>query len=688
MRRLSVFVLLLACAPSLADAPKRTHTITIDDTFTLASPTEVALSPGGQLVAYAENRWQKSSDDRKTDLWVVDSSTGKSRRLTTDRPNALALRWAPDGKAIYYLGTRSRAGEKQPPYDGKTQVWRTTVADGRSIPVTRIPGGVGVFHIDREGKYVYYPVTVPAQAKGPFRKLKEETKGIDYGDAGRKASQLWRVDLDTWRTQKLLDDGRAIRDLAVSPAGLVALITTPDDSVISFEGQSRVEVFDPRTGKTAILPDQPFRGDAPSPYGWIEHLAWSPAGNALAFNIIYDGYPTEIILARFDEEWKTWKMRRPEGVHIRGYGSPLAWSSNRAKPSLFFLGERAGTVSLWEAPIRAGSEGNEQPINRLDNGPVVVEAFSVAGVKGEPDRVALVLGTPEEFPEVCLLDREPKPRRLTNLNPQTATWKLPRVSVVSWKGANGDKVEGILELPHDAKPGQPLPLVVGLHGGPTTASYFQMSAYSYMGRLFLSARGYAVLCPNYRGSTGYGDRFVTDLVGKENDIEVKDILAGVDALVARKVADPDRLAVMGWSNGGYLTNCVISTTTRFKAASSGAGIVDPVFQWGTSDEPACMVAMKGGLPWQKRDVYNRTAITYRLDRIRTPTLIHVGGNDERCPPGDSRMLYRALKLYNKVPAELLVYAGAAHGLVKYSQRRARMTWDLAWFDHHVLGKRE
>jgi len=275
--------------------------------------------------------------------------------------------------------------------------------------------------------------------------------------------------------------------------------------------------------------------------------------------------------------------------------------------------------------------------------------------------------------------------RLTNLNPQVDTWKLPQISVVTWKGAKGDEVEGILELPPDYKKGDKIPLVVAIHGGPTTADHLHLQFWIY-GRTLLPAKGYAVLCPNYRGSTGYGDKFLTELLGRENDLDVEDILTGVDALVKEGVADPDRLGVMGWSNGGYLTNCCITKTTRFKAASSGAGIVDTVMEWGANDEPAYAIVFKKGFPWNQSDLYHKASPTYALDKIRTPTLIHVGGSDERCPPGHSRMLYRALKEYVKVPTELLVYPGEEHGIMKYSSREAKMRWDLAWFDRYILGK--
>src|SRR5262249_20306593 len=143
---------------------------------------------------------------------------------------------------------------------------------------------------------------------------------------------------------------------------------------------------------------------------------------------------------------------------------------------------------------------------------------------------------------------------------------------------------------------------------------------------------------------------------------------------------------MGWSNGGYLTNCVITKTTRFKAASSGAGILDTVMEWGINDEPAYPMVFKTGLPWDRPEAYRKTSPGYDLGKVRTPILIHVGGADDRCPPGHSRMLYRALKEYVKVPAELVVYPGEPHGLTKYKNRKAKMEWDLAWFDKYVLGK--
>ncbi len=225
-------------------------------------------------------------------------------------------------------------------------------------------------------------------------------------------------------------------------------------------------------------------------------------------------------------------------------------------------------------------------------------------------------------------------------------------------------------------------MIVQIHGGPTSASVFRFQYWIY-GRGIFAAKGYAVLSPNYRGSTGYGDTFMTQLVGRENDIEVSDILAGVDAMVAQGIADPKRLGVTGWSNGGYLTNCLITKTTRFKAASSGAGVVHQVIQWAIEDTPGHVINYMEGLPWDKRDAYAHGSPLWDLSKVTTPTVIHMGEKDPRVPLAHAQALYRGLHVYLGVDAELLVYPGAGHGLTTYAHRNAKLLWDIAWFDHYL-----
>jgi dipeptidyl aminopeptidase/acylaminoacyl peptidase len=652
------------------------HDVTVNDYFSLPIVMQAALSPDGKHVAYTEARWDKASNDRKTDLWVIDVESGTAGRLTAERAGNREVRWGADNRSLYYLGNRRHEGDKKPPYDGSTQVWKVSRAGGQPSAVTRVEGGVDAFDLTADGRTLFYTVQANTTDRDAFTSLREKYTGLEYGHGSRRVSQLWKLDLRTERADKVLDARRYIREFTVTRDGKrIALITTPDDKVITFEGRSRIDILDTDSGEARTLPDRLWRADAPSPYAWLEALAWSPDGKRLAFNAIFDAYPTEIIVTEWREgEPKSVRLDRG-GRSVRGYGTPLQW---RTPTRLCWLAEEKARVWLAENVF---GDGEPAQWKRKD---AVVSAFS-CDASGER-RVAL-MGDATHFPELFLIEGDGEPRRLTDFKSQTAGWKLPRVSVVSWKGANGDTVGGVLELPADHRPGQKLPLIVGIHGGPTSAVHANLTYEIWEGRTYLPAHGYALLLPNYRGSTGYGDKFLTDLVGKENDLDVQDILKGVDALIERGIADPERLGVMGWSNGGYLTNCVITHTTRFKAASSGAGILDTVIEWGTNDEPAYPTVLKQGFPWQRPDNYRKTSPSYDLGKVRTPTLIHVGGSDERCPPGHSRMLYRALKEYVKVPAELIVYPGEPHGLTKYAHRKAKMEWDLAWFDRYVRGRR-
>lgn len=673
---LAALVFLAPVSRLHAQEVQRTHTVTVDDYFSMALITASSLAPDGKHVAYSEARWQQSTGDRKSDLWVVDTKSAKAHRFTSDRCNPRQLTWSADGKAIFFLANRKREADKQPPYDGKTQVWRITPA-GELSPVTEVEGGIETFAITQDAHYVFY-VTHADRHEDEWKQLREKFGSIDYAHGINKLSRVWKLDLGTWRTEKVIDAGRYIYDIALTHDGSkLAMITAPDDRVVNFEGKSRVDVWFAASKDIVTVPEKIYRSGPASPYAWLEQLAWSHDGSLLAFNAIWDAYPAEVVVASWkDKEATTHLLPRPPGVSIHGYGSPLAFRGQ--SNDLGFLAEEKGRVWLvsydavnskyrkWFAGDHVGSQFS----------------FDDAGTKA-----AVVVATPERFADLYFFEEESKPRQITRVNPQTESWKLPRLSVFIWKGANGDPVEGILELPADYQAGQKIPLMIDLHGGPTTAYYYARMYHWFSGKTLLPARGFAVLSPNYRGSTGYGDKFLVDLIGKENDWDVEDILKGVDALVEKGIADPQKLAVMGWSNGGYLTNCCITHTERFKAAISGAGIVDAVMEFGASDEPAYSMVFKRGFPWSPNNTYMKASPSWQLNKVKTPTLIHVGANDDRCPPGHSKTLYRALKEYNHVPTELLIYPGEPHGLRQYAHIKGKLEWDLAWLDRYVFGKK-
>lgn len=674
MRTAVVAVLLLA-VPLLAQ--ERTHTVVPDDYFTLNGITEIAVSPEGKQVAYTLATWDKADDARKADLWVIGTDgKGKPTKLTFDRANDRHVKWSADGKHLYFLGNRKKAAETKPPFDGSSQVWRVAAdGSGEVKPITREVGGVSGYDYAPKADALFFSKDKEHVDDDEFAKLRAKAK-LEYGHGVRKVSEIHKLDLTAWRTVKVVDDARYVREFVVTQdGGKIAMITALDDTVVKSEGESRVDVWD--GGKVVTPPTDAYRKNPKnSPYAWLENLCWNPSGTRFAFTAVHDAFPAEVIIgiAR-TEGWDVTRLDRAGKWEVIGYGrglgNSLVWQAN---DMLMALGESSGQSTM---AIISGDAGSVAKL-------ALEKSSALALSQADPPSRISIFSHPEKFPVVVDLKNEHT--TLLNPNPHTATWKLPSVQHITWKAPDGSEVGGVLELPHGYKKGDKLPLVVAIHGGPTTSTKADLNFDPHNGRLYFAAAGYAVLLPNYRGSTGYGDKFVTDLIGKENDIEVKDILAGIQHLVKEGIADPDRVGCMGWSNGGYLTNCLITlkdSPIKFKAASSGAGIVDTVAEWGFNDEPAYPIVFKKGLPWEQPDIYKKTSPTYQLGNVTTPTLIHVGGGDERCPPGHSRMLYRALKENLKVPTELVVYPGEPHGLTKMTNRRAKMEWDLAWFDKYL-----
>lgn len=682
---LGLWVALTAAMATLtraAGTTDRDHSIDVEDYFTIGVISQCALSTDGARVAYVEQRWEPPKEKRNQDIWVADCGSGRRQRLTFEPAADRSPLWGPDGRYIYFLSNRVRPGDDEPPWDGSGQVWRVPSEGGEPLSVTRVPDGVNAFRLSEDGRTLYYLVS-EKHVEDEWKELREKYPDLEYGHGVTQISQVWKLDLESWRAEKVVDPKRNIREFAVTRDGSrIAMITTPDDTPLSHEGWSRVDVYEAASGQIATVTPDGWRREHPSPFGWMQDLAWAADGQALAFTTSFDGYATRLYVVQ-------WKDGSPALQRLAWTGEPdvsegsLAW--RRQTRELCFLGE-------WKARRRVygistdGPSGPGTPAP-LTPGDIVVDSFSVSD---NGTRVAGVLSTLTDPPDVYYADLAGSApsalTRVTQVNPQVDTWKLPQIQIVSWTGADGAKCEGILELPPEYRPGDgPLPTVVEVHGGPTAATMYRLRFWIY-GRTLMPAKGYALFSPNYRGSTGYGEQFTRELIGRENDIEVEDILKGVDALVERGIADPARLGVMGWSNGGYLTNCLITHTDRFKAASSGAGIADMLLQWASEDTPGHVINYMQGLAWEVPDAYRKASPVFGFGRIKTPTLVHVGGADERCPPVHSRALHRALYRYLNVPVELVVYPGEGHGLTTYKNRKAKMEWDLAWFDRYLLGK--
>lgn|GEM_PF-286629 len=658
-------------------ASKRTHKVKIKDVFGLGYIWNVAMSPKGKYAAYIESRWQKASSWRNNDLWLVDTKTRQRTRLTFHSGTEHSAQWGPDGRWLYFLAKRKGSNPKVSKHQ---QVWRLQISSGRTMAVTRITKSVRSYQLSKDGKSIYYLTSRKHVQKGPFKGLRKRFGKLQYGHGVLHLSQLWRLDLESWRTQQVLKSKRVINSFSVSPdTKKIALLTAPDGKLISNEGWSRIDIYFPATQKTLIPKDAQWRKRAPSPYGWLSHLAWSSDSKQVSFKVSFDGYPAEVFVLGIQGGKCTHstKIKRLNEYH---YNYVIKWQpkSNR----LCFLAVHHALTRVYCVAISNGKQGKTTVATA---GPQHVGGFSF---QADGKRLAVLLNGKTHPPDVFVADfaaNQKQYKRLTRVNPQVDTWKFPSIQRVQWKSKDGTRVEGLLELPPGYKKGKKLPLLVLLHGGPTSSVKLRFRM-SIGGRTFYASNGWATLSPNYRGSTGYGDKFMTQLIGHKNVRDVEDILSGVDFLVKKGIADPKRMAIMGWSNGGYLVNCLITHTTRFKAASSGAGLFDISMQWMIQDTPGHNINFQKGLPWESVALFRRSSPLYQIHKAKTPTLIHVGQRDARVPPAHSQGLYRALRRYLKVPSELIIYPGEPHGLRKKAHRKAKMLWDHKWLGYYALGK--
>ncbi len=371
-------------------------------------------------------------------------------------------------------------------------------------------------------------------------------------------------------------------------------------------------------------------------------------------------------------------------------GEPVSLSANLDEHARFVAAadrellieaaQRTGR-RLYRIALRDGQpSGVPEPVS--DDG-LYLHSFSASR---DGRTVAFIAEGPAAPPEVYVsASRRWRPRRLTAANPQVAGIALGEHRVVSWRSAADDEeIEGVLTLPVGYRDGERVPLLLVIHGGPAGVSSdrFTASRGAYPVQVF-AGLGYAVLQPNYRGSTGYGERFRGLNRGDISGRDWIDIDSGVDFLVEAGIADAARLGVMGWSFGGHHTYWGITQTDRFAAASAGAGANDLVSMYSQTDIPEFYHTYLGPRPWEDFELYEERSAYRHVGRVRTPLLIQVGERDERVPAEQSIQFYEAVKTIGAAPVKLVLYPGEPHGIRKPRHRRDLMARNVEWFTRWI-----
>ena len=353
-----------------------------------------------------------------------------------------------------------------------------------------------------------------------------------------------------------------------------------------------------------------------------------------------------------------------------------AWSKDGT--SIYFLANLGVHEELFVMPAAGGKP------RQITDGKHNISAWSKSG-----DRWVFTMSDSTNAGDVWMLGpADAAPRQVTHVFDYLARdFKMGRQEAIQWKGADGATVEGILTYPSDYAPGQKYPLAVITHGGPQASDKYAIGGTSDELQV-LAGKGYAVLQPNYRGSTGYGDPFLRDMIGHYFKNAHLDVMTGVDEVIRRGIADPDKLVKMGWSGGGHMTNKIVTFTDRFKAAASGAGAANWVSMYAQSDIRFQRTPWFGGTPWQKNAPIERnwdqSPLKY-VANVKTPTLFLVGENDTRVGLAQALEMHRALKA-NGVPTRLEVAPREGHVWLEPRHQLFKANVELDWIERYVTGR--
>lgn len=654
-------LLCLALIPAFAaDAPSK-RSITLDDLNRLQRVSPPTVSPDGEWVLYSVSQVDTKDDKNQSHLWMVKWDGSARIQLTYGKEGASNPRFSPDGKYISFLSSRPgpvkgnqvwimdrRGGEPQQLTNVTDQEIQNFIwaPDSQKLLLTLRPKSEPDAE---EGK----PPAPPKPIVIDRYHFKQDVEGYIRDDAW-DAFYLW--DLNTKKSEKLTTSKNVNE---TNP------VFSPDGQWLAF-----VSNGDPdpdRTDNSDVFVVAPKPGSAPrkltsthGPDGG--RLAWSPDSKSIAFT----HGPEDLKLLEYIQA-------KPAVVTLDGKVSYPAPKLDRSVSQPFYTkdGQLEYLVAddRYEYPISVDDSGSK----RLLQKPGEIAAWDMQGGH------AAVLYTSDTEPAEIYAFEGDSLRKLTTTNDAlVAELNLVPTDNIEFTSKDGNDAHGLLTKPANFKSGSPVPMVLFIHGGPNGQD---AHSFDFL-RQWLATKGYAELNVNYRGSSGRGQAYSQAIEGDWGHKEVLDLLAGVDKAIALGVADPNKLAVTGWSYGGILTDYTIASDPRFKAASSGAGVAAPMSFYG-ADQYIQQYDNELGPPWKNLQLYIKLSYPFlEADkRIHTPTLFMGGTSDMNVPLLGGEQMYQALRSLG-IPTELVVYPGQFHGFTRPSFIRDRYERWLGWWDKY------
>jgi len=676
--RLSVLSTVLVLAPIAFAQQPAPRAITIDDYFQIRAVSDPQFSPDAKWVTYTVKTGLLKEDKNEERIWMVSPAGGAPIPLTAEGNSSSHARWSPDGKFIAFLSARD---------EGKTQVWLLNRLGGEAQRLTDLPQDVEDFAWSPDSRQLVLILRDASPEELEAAKEKAPKEGAPAEKEKKaKTQKPWVIDRLQFKLDEVgyLDRRRThlyVFDLA---AKSLKQITSGDfdDSEPAWSPDGRLLAF--TSNRSQPDPDATYDTNI-----WVvaagnsdkgAHLtqvtnnpgsdgspAWSPDGKWIAYVTHLDphlfDYATHhlAITPATGGEAKVLTLALDRMVTVLHFSPDGKF--------IYFIADDDGTQNVCRIPITGGE------ITRPFGGRIMANDYSLAKTGDLVAQIATI-----DRPDELYTVPDGKLTEITHTNDALMSQlKLTHGEYVHFKSKDGTTVSGYLYKPLDYVPGKKYPTILRPHGGPVWAYYAE---FDHLPQL-LAANGYAVLFPNPRGSTGYGQKYAQAIFADWGNKDYQDDMAMVDYAIEQGIADPEKLAVGGWSYGGMSTDFIITQTTRFKAAISGAGVAFMTSMYG-HDHYQRDYETELGRPWENKAVWEHVSPFYRVGNITTPTLFMGGEIDWNVPILGGEQMHQALKRLGRT-TELVVYPGEYHEFKTPSHIKDRLERYLAWYGHYVKG---
>jgi dipeptidyl aminopeptidase/acylaminoacyl peptidase len=676
MRKVLLLATVLVSSVSLSSQTKRPATF--DDVLNIKAVQNATVSPDGAQVLYTVAQWEPEQDrmERRTRVWkVATSGSTPARQIAFGDRGDTQPQWSPDGKYISFASARGGP-------EAKSQIYVMHADGGEAFKLTDAKENISAYSWSPDSTRIAFVTTDPRSSEEEAAIKKRDDERVFEGDF--RYQHAWVVDVATRQSTRISEGS----DYTVQGAPS----WSPDGKRIVFGGAATPMLRDNRRDiYLAELPGQQANGPT-GQQAKIEKIStnwgsdgqprWSPDGSTIAWVTepnttapLPDGTAHGVIMQQrlvlYDVNARTIKDIGEK--FDSDPGAPI-WT-NEGSRVMFMAGRRAYNEA-FAYDVKTGNYTQLTERRTINGTSVSKDGRTIVVTMDAPDSATEIFVTDPSFQTL---------KRLTTTNPQLAEVAQGQTEVLTWKSSDGVEVEGVLLKPVGFETGKRYPTLVVAHGGPAGAyvNGFRLGGLE-AGQVW-AGKGWAVFYPNPRGSSNYGQKTLAANVNDWGGGDYRDIMTGVDALIARGVSDPDKLAHIGWSYGGYMTAWVITQTNRFKAAMVGAGLTNMWSMYGTNDIPSILIAYFGGIPnKQTLPLYLERSAMSHIDKVTTPTLILHGANDERVPVGQAYELYRGLKDRGK-PTELVFYPREGHGIQEYHHQKDRMQRTYDWVTKYTLG---